>query len=326
MSPPPAIENDLLCGYCPGEHARPVAELVELEYAEWAVPDDRPGLRNDVGNRSSRCRPDVEDHFVFADRTGSPDLCACRRREFAADHDVGRDRNADAARLRVREQAPCNAGHVGLVQGLADGHSGRCQESIRYAAADHELVDFREQVLEHRELGRYLGSADDRDERPRRLVQRALERIELAGEQRPGAGHGRLERDAVRARFRSMRSPERVHDEHVAERRHPLRELRVVLLLPLQEPDVLEQGDFAWRGVGIVELAIDETHGPIEQGRKRLGDRRERQRGIALPFLRTAEMRHHEHAGALPDRMAQRREGRSQACVARDSCRRQSGR
>ena len=159
------------------------------------------------------------------------------------------------------------------MQRLADGDAGRREEGVRDAAADHELVHPGNEALEHLELGRDLGTADDRDQRPLRLLERALERVELAREQRSRAGDGRRERDAVRAGLGAVRRAEGVHDEDVAQRRHALRERRVVLLLAFQEADVLEQHGLArLRGHALEPVGM-EPNGPAEQAREHLRDR-----------------------------------------------------
>ncbi len=160
--------------------------------------------------------------------------------------------------------------HVGLVQRLADGHAGRRKERVCDAAADHELIDLGNQVLEHGQLGRNLRAAHDRDQRPRGIVQCALKGIELAGKQRPGAGDRRTERNAMGARLRAMCGTECVHDEHVAERGHARRERFVVLLLALEEAHVLQQHDFAGRCRHAADPVLDEAHRPRQQLRQRV--------------------------------------------------------
>ena len=65
VSPPPAMENAGAARDRLGEHARAFAELVELEYADRPVPDDRAGVRDTCGAKLfGRVRADVQDHFV----------------------------------------------------------------------------------------------------------------------------------------------------------------------------------------------------------------------------------------------------------------------
>ena len=86
-----------------------------------------------------------------------------------------------------------------------------------------------------------LEPRDDREQRPRRLLERRFQRRQLADEQRSGAGDRRVLRHSMGARLGAMRGAEGVHDVDVAQRRHFLRELVGVLLLALVEAHVLEQ-------------------------------------------------------------------------------------
>ena len=135
----------------------------------------------------------------------------------------------------------------------------RRQKSIGDAAAHDQLIDLGEQGLEHGELGRHLGTGDDREQRPRRLFERRLaapsSSLTSSG---PGAGDRRVLRDAVRARLRAMRGAERVHDVDIAERRHFLREIVGVFFLALVEAYVLEQHHFARRdGDAVQPIALE---------------------------------------------------------------------
>ena len=95
-------------------------------------------------------------------------------------------------------------------------------------------------------------------------------------------------------------------------------ERRVVLLLALQEADVLEQDDLARIGGRGLERPVVQADGLAQQARERRGDRRQRERGIALALLRAAEVRHDEHARAFACGAADRRQRGAQARVARD--------
>src|SRR5262252_3069814 len=67
---------------------------------------------------------------------------------------------------------------INLRQRLANLLSLREQESICHSAANNQRVDFLEQVAEQVQLGRNLGAADNRGQRPLRMVQRMTQRIE----------------------------------------------------------------------------------------------------------------------------------------------------
>ena len=250
VSPPPAIENAGLAAIACGERARAFAELVELEHADRAVPDDRAGrLRRCWPRTLGGVRADVEDHLVGARRRRPLRTSACAvAANSLRDHHVGRHRHLDAARLRLREQvaAPRRPGRP---------RAATCRRLTPVAARKVLAMPpptiswstLREQALEDRELGRDLGAADDRDQRPLRLLERRSSASSSAASSGPAQATGANSRDAVRGRLGAVRGAEGVHDEDVAQRRHLLRELFVVLLLALVEAHVLEQHDLAGR-------------------------------------------------------------------------------
>ncbi len=227
-----------------------------------------------------------------------------------------RQRDRRAAGARLVHEASCDVQHVILAQRLADVHPGGREERIGDAAADDQLVDALEQRLEHHELGGDLGAADDRHQRPRRLLQRALECLEFSHQQRARAGNRRKARHAVRARLGAMRGAEGVHHEHLAQRRHAARELLVVLLLALVEAHVLAQHRAAGRAVDPVEPVLAQRHGLAEQVRQARRHRRQRQCRIIDTLLGTAEVREDEDLGVLIERIADRGQRGADARIA----------
>ena len=85
-------------------------------------------------------------------------------------------------------------------------------------------------------------------------------RVDLGGEQRPGAGDLREFGDAVGRRLGAMRGAEGVVDEHVAQRCHLPRQRRVVLLLALVEAAVLEHDQLAGADGHAVEPVLLQRH------------------------------------------------------------------
>ena len=66
------------------------------------------------------------------------------------------------------------AGQLMLAQRLADIHAARGEEGVGHAAADDQMIDLADQMAEHGELGRDLGAADHRRDRPLGIAERAL--------------------------------------------------------------------------------------------------------------------------------------------------------
>ena len=93
-------------------------------------------------------------------------VVARARRSFHRHHHVLGQRHVGQLQdaLRFPDQA-------WIGEGLSDRDAGGEQERIRDAAADDQAVDLVRQLGEHAELGRDLGAADDRDQRPRRFCQ-----------------------------------------------------------------------------------------------------------------------------------------------------------
>ena len=154
------------------------------------------------------------------------------------------------------------------MQRLAHAHAGSRQERVGNAAADDQLVDLLEQRLEHSQLGRDLRAAHDGNQRPRRFLERRLQRFELTHQQRPRTGNLGELGHAMRAGFRAMRRAERIHHEHIAQLGHLPRELLVVLLLALVEANVLAQHGAARRAIHAVEPVLAQRDRLAEQLRQ----------------------------------------------------------
>ena len=155
----------------------PLANGVELEHADRAVPDDGAGLRERARRSAcARLRADVEDHLVAS----TP-----RRRAwssaFASSERSCRPRRRSAAAPCPVEQRCVFASSTrsGSASDLPIGLPAAEQEGVGDAAADDQLSTFVGQRFEDRELGRDLRAGDDRDQRPRRVGERLAERVEL---------------------------------------------------------------------------------------------------------------------------------------------------
>ena len=81
------------------------------------------------------------------------------------DDEVDREVDGDAAPLRLLEQRRRELDLVGLEQRVADRDPARGEEGVGHAAAEQQVVDEAEEVLDGVDLALDLGAADDRDER-----------------------------------------------------------------------------------------------------------------------------------------------------------------
>jgi hypothetical protein len=122
----------------------------------------------------------------------------------------------------------------------------------------------------------------------------------------------------VRARLGAVRRCECVHDVDVAERRHLLRKLVLVLLLAVVEPHVLEQHDLARLARDAAEPFALEAHLLPEQLGEPDRHRSERELRVVDALLRTPEMRHQHHARARGERCLDSRQRRADPRIARD--------
>ena len=203
------------------------------------------------------------------------------------------------------------------MQRAADIDSGRSEKRIGKAAADDEHVDFLKERFEHRQLGGHLGARHDGDERSRRILQRPLERVELADEQRTCAGDRRELCYAVRARLRAMRRAEGIHHEHIAECRHLAREKITVLLLAGIEAHVLAEERTAGCTVDAREPVFAQRNRLTEKIRQTHGNGRKGELLIIDALRRPSEVREDEYLGALIDRVADRGQCSANARIAR---------
>ncbi len=135
-------------------------------------------------------------------------------------------------------------GEVGLGQRLADGDALRQQEGVGHAAADDQCVDLLDEVEEHVDLGRHLGAADDGDDRPLRVAERGLQRLQLLLHGAAGVG-GEVVGEPGGGGVGAMGGGERVVHPHVAELGELGGEEGIVLLLALVEARVLQNQDVA---------------------------------------------------------------------------------
>ena len=200
-----------------------------------------------------------------------------------------------------------------LAQRGADVVALGLEEREAHRAADQDRVRALEEGLQHADLVRHLGAADDRDERPLRVFEDAVERRHLALEQ-PARGAGQQVGDALGRGVRAVRGPERVVDIHVGQLRVALGQRCVVLGLALEEAHVLDHHDVA---LGHVVEVGRERDLDAEQLTQTLRGGLERE--LLVHALRPPEMREQdEPGGPLLAQLLQGRQRRPDACVVGD--------
>ena len=150
-------------------HRRGV-ERRRLEGAERAVPHQRAAGLEDVGERLDR----VAGRRRGSSRRPRPrGRCRCAgSADWRRIPSPPRRHRADgrcSRRPRRRRRSP-SASPVKFVlaQRLADIDAARGEEGVGHAAADDQVLDLADEVLEHGQLGRNLGPADHRRDRAAR--------------------------------------------------------------------------------------------------------------------------------------------------------------
>ena len=192
VSPPPAMENAFESAM-----ARAIACVPPANWSYSNTPTGPfqtmvPALRDAcAASTRGRLRADVEYHVVGPDLGRRQRGFARASAETSLGHDhVDRQRHLRAARLHQVDDRLRLVHQRGLGQRFADAQSRSEHERVGDAAAHDQLVHFRGERFQDGELGRNLGAGDDRDQRPRGMVERLAQRVELGRHQRPGAGDG----------------------------------------------------------------------------------------------------------------------------------------
>ena len=209
--------------------------------------------------------------------------------------------------LGARGDLPRLGREIGLGERLADRLACGEQERIGDAAADDQAIHLLRKRIQDGELRGHFRARDDRHEWPRRFGERLAERVELRRHERPGARHLGVARDAVRGGFRAVRGGKGIVHVHVAERGDLLGERRIILLLALVHPAVLEQHDLSGLHVHPIQPIADERDLVPEQRGEPLGDGRERVLRLELALGGTPEVRGDHHGGTGIEALAYRR-------------------
>ena len=196
-------------GEIAGDRDRAVGERRDLEHAERAVPEH--GLRAGQGflDRGPALLAEIDDVPRGGELVRPDGLVLRAAGDLLGDHDVDRQDHLHAPLLGEREQPPGVVDAIVLRQALADGLALGEEERVRHPAAEDEHVDLRQEVLDHVDLVADLRPAEDRRERPLRVLEELAEHVDLALHQEPGVG-GQDPGDPDGRGVRAMGGPERV--------------------------------------------------------------------------------------------------------------------
>ena len=213
-----------------------------LEHAHRAVPEDHPGLTDDVAELRGRSGSDVQAHPAVGQRatevahvtTGGriTDLAA-----GAQTHHVGRQMQAVAV---LGEQRSAAVDLVGLAQRVADLVTHRGEEREAHAPADDDRVRDLQQCGQHAELVGHLRPAGDRDERMLRVLTQTQQYLDLCRQQ-PTRGRGQPRGRTDDRGVGTVRRTEGVVDVQIVAGDETVDERRVVRGLAGIEAQVVEK-------------------------------------------------------------------------------------
>ena len=125
----------------------------------------------------------------------------------------------DEARARLVEQLLGEIEAVGLDERLARLETHRLVERARHRPADEQRVDLGQQRLDDVDLAGDLRAAEDRDERPLRVLEGAVEVVDLLLHQQARDRRRQVLGHAFGGRVGAVRGPERVVHVQIAELR-----------------------------------------------------------------------------------------------------------
>ena len=155
-------------------------EVIELENAHGAVPEDGLGALDGLGVKGLGLGADVHAHAILGDGVGSDDLARSVLAEVVGNEVIDREQDLDALVLSLLEHLCSALDPVLLFEGGTDGLVALGQEEgVGHAATDDQGVGGIDQMIEDTDFGGNLGTADDGDERTLRISEDAGQRVDL---------------------------------------------------------------------------------------------------------------------------------------------------
>jgi len=248
-----------------------------LEHAHGAVPDDRLGIGETLGEQRAAVGSDVEAHPAVLDVVDRDVLVVGIGRERRGDDHVDGEHELHAPRLGRRDESLDRLDLVGLEQRRADVLALCGKEREAHAAADEEPVDRAQQVLDDSELVADLGAAEHDGVGPVGVAEDLAEDLDL-GEHEASGGVRKQPRDVGDARLLAVHDAEALAHEEVRERRQLSGEGAalggILARLAGVIADVLEQGYVAVteRGYDGLRRVSDDVGRKSDGGTEQLGE------------------------------------------------------
>ena len=243
-SPPPAIEDAFDAAAIARRGFRALAESVELEHADGAVPPPRAGTGDEGGVSAQRSADPMSRIMSARPPVHRPTVAgASAAKANATTTSSGTGTSAPRALASARMRLAVSMRSVerpGTCPRVASGGD----EGVGNAATDDELVHLADQVLQQGvSLVGHLRAGDDGQQRRAGCLQRARDGVEL-GHQRSAAGHpDRLDRP-VGGGGRGAPCRRRPSRTRHAQRGVLRRQRRVVAALADVHAAVLQQHQF----------------------------------------------------------------------------------
>ena len=183
-------------GHRLGDRARPGRERRELEGAHRAVPEHGAGAGDLLAIGVGGARAHVETHPAVGDVDSVERAALGVGVEGLAEDEVHGQAQLRAAAV---EQLACGLEVLLGAQRVADRVPLDGEEREGHRAADEDRVGALQEGLEHADLVRHLGPADDRHERARGILEDAGERAHLALEQQARGARQQVATPSVEA-------------------------------------------------------------------------------------------------------------------------------
>ena len=300
-----------------------LGEGVHFKHAHRTVPDDRLALVQFLLEGGDGVRSDVQTHPAIRDRVDGDNLRVGIRGELVRDDDVSRQEQLDALLFRFRHQSLGEFNLVVFNQRGTDGFAQRLVEGEDHTTAQDDLVRLGQEGLDDANLGGDLGAADDGAKRSLRVLDGAVEVVQLLLEQETGNVRLAGASDTSGGGMRSVRSTESIVDEDFGGASQLLGEPGVVGFFFLVESSVFQQahGAVGHAGDSLLNFRADAVVDLGDQAGEQFGQSRANRGQAELVFrarLRSAKVRARQHLGAVLDQVFDGRDGGADARVVGD--------
>ena len=233
--------------------------------------------------------------------------------------------NRDTTRLGLGE---CSLHCIQLVvlhQALAHSNALRCKEGVGHASTDQQRIDLVQQVVDDLQLVADFGTAKNRDQRTRRIVEHLRKGRDFLLHQAASCT-GQQTRHAAHRSVIAVRGTKGVVDKAIAELGPFGRESSITALVTGVKTHVFQQNHSTRRsGVNRLRHAcacrfLETQHRRLQQFRQACAHRLQAQRLDHLA-LGSPQVRQQDRLGAARQQLTQCRQRRTNPSVIRDGTR-----